>query len=303
MTPTDPVLDPNLEVRPDPPQYRFGSLEHMDAPRRLPRQPHAGSTLLVLAIFALSMLVVGLCVVAVARKFHLLPSGALGAYDHPLLSIIVEFLAYGLTAAAAYPLLRLLWQRPVGSVLEMNWRGVRGVSPILVSSGLVLAVAAQLAAARMSLPKSMPIDNFFHSSRDVWIMAIFGTLIAPLAEEVLFRGFLLKTFAIAFDWTRQFFGTAERAFWRDTDQTTTPAWIFGAVISSALFAGMHAAQLGKAWNAVAVLSIVGLILAAVRIRMRSVWASALLHMGYNGLLFFMLFFATDGFRHLDKISR
>ncbi|GAA3766524.1 CPBP family intramembrane glutamic endopeptidase [Terriglobus aquaticus] len=272
-------------------------------PPRLPRQPHAGSTLLVLTLLGLSMALVSFVAIYGFRRLHHIQQSDIGAYSHPLLSIAIEFFAYALTAAAAYPLLRALWQRPVGSVLEMNWARARPVSPILVASGLCLAVAAQLAAARMSLPKNMPIDNFFHSSRDIWFMAIFGTLFAPIAEEILFRGFLLKTFAIAFDWTRQYFGDAESAFWRDTDQTSTPAWIFGAVISSALFAGMHAAQLGKAWNAVAVLSLVGLILSAVRIRMRSVWASSLLHMGYNGLLFVMVFFATDGFRHLDKLSR
>ena len=270
---------------------------------RLPRQPHAGSSLIVLTLFGLSMALVGFTGVYLFRRLYHLPTSALGAYDHPLLSILIEFFAYGLTAAAAYPLLRAFWQRPVGPVLEMNWTRARPAAPILVGSGLVLAIVAQLAAARMSLPKNMPIDNFFHSSRDVWFMAIFGTFIAPIAEEVLFRGFLLKTFAIAFDWTRQFFGDTERAFWNDTDETSLPAWIFGAVLSSALFAAMHAAQLGWAWNAVAVLSIVGLILAAVRIRLRSVWASSLLHMGYNGLLFLMVFFATDGFRHLDKLTR
>lgn len=270
---------------------------------RLPRQPHAGSTLIVLTLFGVSMALVSFVAIYGFRRFYHIQQAEIGAYSHPLLSILIEFFAYTLTAAVAYPLLRALWQRPVGSVLQMNWQAVQPVWPILVSSGLVLAVAAQLAATRMSLPKDMPIDNFFHSSRDVWFMAIFGTFFAPIAEEILFRGFLLKTFAIAFDWTRQFFGQRERTFWQETDGTSLPAWVFGAVISSALFAAMHAAQLGRAWNAVAVLSVVGLILAAVRIRMRSVWASALLHMGYNGLLFVLVFIATGGFRHLDKLTR
>lgn len=270
---------------------------------RLPRQPHAGSTVLVLVVFGLSLLVIGSLGVLAARKLHRLPSGALEAYGHPLLSIGIEFFAYASTAVVAYPVLRVFWKRPVEPVLAMNWAAANARAPILIGGGLVLAIAAQLAAARMSLPKNLPIDNFFHNSRDVWIMAIFGTLIAPLAEEVLFRGFLLKTFAIAFDWTRQFFGPTERTFWRNTDETSLPAWIFGAVLSSALFASMHAAQLGWAWNAVAVLSVVGLILAAVRIHLRSVWASSFVHMGYNGFLFLLVFFATDGFRHLDKITR
>lgn len=269
----------------------------------LPRQPHAGSTLLILALFGISMLFVGAIAVLIARKLHLIGPGALQAYANPRLTIVIEFFAYALTALVGYPLLRTFWQRPVGPVLQMNWPAARRYAFYLVGGGLVLAILAQLAAARMSLPKDMPIDKFFTRSLDVWLMAVFGTFIAPLAEELVFRGFLLKTFAIAFDWTRHFLGEPERRFWQNTRDTSRPAWIFGAVLSSALFAAMHAAQLGGAWNAVAVLSVVGLLLAAVRIRLQSVWASSLVHMGYNGLLFVLLFFATDGFRHLDKLQR
>ncbi len=42
---------------------------------------------------------------------------------------------------------------------------------------------------------------------------------------------------------------------------------------------------------------------AVRIRLRSVLASTLVHASYNFAVFFTAFIATGGYRHLDKFSR
>ena len=64
---------------------------------------------------------------------------------------------------------------------------------------------------------------------------------------------------------------------------------------------MHAAQLGFAWNAVGVLWLVGGALTWVRIRLNSVAASTVVHAVYNGTIFVIIFFATDGFRHQDKV--
>jgi len=32
------------------------------------------------------------------------------------------------------------------------------------------------------------------------LITLFGTLVAPMFEEIAFRGFLLPAFAIAYDW-------------------------------------------------------------------------------------------------------
>ena len=53
---------------------------------------------------------------------------------------------------------------------------------------------------RSPCPKSIPMDDFFRTPSDVWLVTAFGTLLAPLFEEILFRGFLLPAFAIAYDW-------------------------------------------------------------------------------------------------------
>jgi Na+-translocating ferredoxin:NAD+ oxidoreductase RnfD subunit len=48
---------------------------------------------------------------------------------------------------------------------------------------------------------------------------------------------------------------------------------------------------------------VSIVLCLVRLCAHSLAASALVHAAYNGTIFVAIFIATDGFRHLDKISQ
>jgi membrane protease YdiL (CAAX protease family) len=75
------------------------------------------------------------------------------------------------------------------------------------------------------------------------------------------------------------------------------------VLTSLLFARMHAEQLGHAWAAVGILFGVSLLLTAVRIKTRSLACSTLVHASYNLSVFLTLFMATGGYRHLEKIGR
>jgi uncharacterized protein len=48
---------------------------------------------------------------------------------------------------------------------------------------------------------------------------------------------------------------------------------------------------------------VGLVLTLVRALTKSVAASVLLHIAYNGTLSLLMFLATDGFRHLERLNQ
>lgn len=75
------------------------------------------------------------------------------------------------------------------------------------------------------------------------------------------------------------------------------------VLTAAAFALLHAEQLGGAWGPLALIFFVGLTLTTVRAMTKSVAASTLLHMGYNGTLFSMMYLGTGGFQHLERLSR
>lgn len=267
-----------------------------------PRQPHLGYTLGILLIGTIVMLLVSLVVLGIGRAMHLLPPlHQLKPNEMPVVTILTEGLSYALTAVLIVPLFRRMWQRPFAEVLRIGLSAARQNIAKLVLLGIVVSVLAQLAQSRMTLPKEMPIDAFFKTRADVWMVALFGTLIAPLAEELFFRGFLFRGLAIAYDWITQPHTPEARNAWHTTDTVSPAAIIVSGVITSILFGALHAAQLGFAWNAVAILSVVGGILTAVRVRFDSVAASSLVHIAYNGFIFAVIFVATDGFRHLDKL--
>jgi hypothetical protein len=54
---------------------------------------------------------------------------------------------------------------------------------------------------------------------------------------------------------------------------------------------------------VLVVFLVGVALTIVRARTKSVAASMLVHMAYNGTLSLALFVASSGFRHLEKLNQ
>ena len=63
-----------------------------------------------------------------------------------------------------------------------------------------MSAVVQVLSNFLPIPKELPIDDFFHKSLDVWIVAIFGIFVAPVFEELAFRGFLLPALATSWDW-------------------------------------------------------------------------------------------------------
>ena len=130
---------------------------------------------------------------------------------------------------------------------------------------------------------------------------LLGTLLAPLIEEIAFRGFLLPALATAYDWLSLDRTPAGLRRWTMTTGNTGPALIFGALFSSLLFALIHAPQLQYAWGPVGLLFCVSLALAYIRVRTQSVACSTLVHLSYNLTIFVAALAVTHGFRHLDRL--
>jgi len=159
--------------------------------------------------------------------------------------------------------------------IHWNWPGSSWIG--YVTLGVALAVLVQSASLFLPIPKSLPIESYFRDAAGTWLMAAFGVSIAPLAEELFFRGFLYPALS------------------RKTGAAL-------AIFLTALgFTLIHAPQLARAWAPLLLLLIVGLVLTWVRAHARSVGASFLVHFGYNATLFLLLYLGTDGFRRLDKL--
>jgi membrane protease YdiL (CAAX protease family) len=220
----------------------------------------------------------------------------------PKLLVGSEALTYIATLAISWFLFPLFWKRPFAEGIQANPDAARRNLFRLIPIGLILSFTVQAISSLATMPKDIPMDDFFRTASDVWLITAFGTLVAPLFEEILFRGFLLPAFAIAYDWLSLPRTPAAREAWHATNKLTRPALVFSAVLTSILFSALHGQQTGFAWPVLILLFCVSVVLCFVRIRLRSVMASTLIHVSYNATIFLFAFAATGGYRHLDKLA-
>jgi membrane protease YdiL (CAAX protease family) len=144
--------------------------------------------------------------------------------------------------------------------------------------GVLLAILIQVLSVKLPIPRQMPIDQYFQSASGAWMMAGFGTLVAPFCEELFFRGLLFPLLLRRL------------------------GMFIAVVITAALFALIHAAQLAHAWAAVSMLFVVGIVLTLVRARAHSLAASVLVHAGYNLALFALLYAGSAGFHDFKQLG-
>jgi hypothetical protein len=219
------------------------------------------------------------------------------------LAAIGMFLGYVLTFAISFPVFPLLWHRSFLDGISWTWRAARLRWWKLILLGLALSIVAQAAEHLFKTPKeTTDVLKLLDTPTSAWLTAIFGALIAPLVEEIAFRGFLLPAIATAYDWLSLERTPAAHNRWRQTTSHTTSALVLATIVSSAAFAALHGSQLHWPVGPLVILFGVSLVLSWVRIRFQSVAASALVHISYNGLLFLIMIVTTGGFRHLDKLT-
>ncbi len=307
--------------------------------------PNLVHTLLFLVIAGGTLFITEIAAFAVAMSMHVF--GAETAQQllrDPRLLVPTMAISYLLAGCLAWAVFTNLWKQPFA--IGVHWASTvfRHRFYVFLGVGVLLSVAVQLLSNFLPIPKTLPIDDFFRTPSDIWLVALFGTFIAPPFEELAFRGFLFPSLASAWDWirkTRRHYTpdnsvppagdvsgvTHDGSDWQpDTQQrylsniatlwsgsepgrmNGDPNWsagalVFSSIITSIGFALLHSDQLAHSWAPLMVLFGVSLVLCLVRLRAHSLAASTLVHAAYNGTIFLLIFFATDGFRHLDKISQ
>lgn len=283
----EPTVDEVVDIQHDP----FPADDHGIA-RRI---PHLGHLALLLALVAVS----GLISLA---AFALITKGRPALRDSAVIQMALEATIYLLTLAASFKVFPLLWKRSFLSGIDFNALAARRNWPRLLLAGLLLCVLAQIPDRFITEPKHPEIEHLMSTQSGAWAALVLGVFLAPLCEEILFRGFLLPALATAYDWLSLDRTPAALQRWHSSTAHTTPAKVFAALLSSLAFALLHAPQDRYAWGIIAVLFGVGLTLAYVRLRTHSVAASTVVHMTYNGTLFALMLIWTHGFRHLERLQ-
>ena len=291
--PPQPIL-PEGEAILQPPLDNTPDDKPDDTPSRI---PHLGHAALFLAITGITLLLAQAALLGIIHPIHAISTGGVS----PKLLVAAEAFTYATALTSAWFLFPLLWKRtfPVG----VQWNlpaGIRNVAK-LMPLGMVLSFSVQALSSLLPTPKPMPMDDFFRTSSDIWIITAFGILVAPLFEEILFRGFLLPAFAIAYDWICLPRTEVARVTWQSSNSLTLPALVFSAVFTSMLFALLHGEQTAFTWPVLALLFFVSLVLTGVRIRLRSVAASTIVHASYNLTVFAVAFTVSGGYHHLDRL--
>jgi len=185
---------------------------------------------------------------------------------------------------AAYPVVIVFMIAVVGGKSDESfWRAIRWNWPGPAAlgffvAGTLFAAVVEFASRLMPIPKSLPVDKFFSDATGAYLMVAFGVTLAPLLEELFFRGLLYPLL---------------RRSWGVTA---------GVVVTAGAFACIHGIQLGWAWAPVLAIFVVGIVLTLVRERSNSVGASFLMHCGYNATLFALLWVGSDHFRHLERVA-
>jgi uncharacterized protein len=257
---------PLLSVFPPPPEIEA------------PRDPawNAFDVIRLTVLTVVAFFIGFFAVVLIARLIY--PHSSFGIVARlPLVEVVGQAVAYLLVFSYMYILVTRERHRPdFLNAMHWNWPS----SPaIYVVVGIVLSFGLQILASHLPIPKNLPIDTFFSTPAEAWVLGIFSITLAPLMEELFFRGFLYPSLARGVG--------------------VTPA-IF---ITAFAFALTHGQQLTCSWGPVRVILLVGVVLTMVRAYKDSVAASLVVHIAYNGTITAIMFVATDGFRHLEKLNQ
>lgn len=283
----------------DPPSIDDPVSHEPETPRR--RIPNLAHALLFIAFAGMLLLLFQVVLLVIGEAPVTVRAGAL-TVPHPKLQIAMQTATYLTTLLAAWLFYPMVWKRAFLDGLQWRWETARQHASKLIALGFLLGAIMQVVTYFITPPKTLPIDKFFLTPSTAWLITIFGTVVAPIFEEICFRGFLVPAFAIAYDWLSLPRTEYALARWQSTTTLTPMALTFSAVLSSILFALLHFEQVAHLWAALLGLFCLSLVLTFVRVKTRSVAASALVHSAYNSFVFLLVLFATGGYRHLDRMT-
>ena len=245
-------------------------------PRRFPPWS-AWDVLAVLSFTVFAVFLFSIIALAIARRipeYRRVPLADLAT--NARIVVGAQAAAYPIVLIFIFLLVRTKTRERFRDAIHWNWPGISGIGFFV--GGTVLAVVVEGLSSYLPIPKSLPMDKYFHDATSAYLMAGFGVSLAPLLEELFFRGMLYPLLRSAFRLS------------------------IAVLLTAAAFAAIHGAQLGYAWGPILSIFVVGVAFTVTRVRTNSVAASFLMHCGYNSALFTALWIASDHFRHLEKVA-
>ena len=191
----------------------------------------------------------------------------------PILILVSQLLVYIPAAAFMLVLVEGKYHVPFWRAIRWNWPRPAWR---LLALGAAVLFALTLLENLFPTPKDTPFEHLFDRPRDAYLILIIAVSLGPLMEEVFFRGLLYPVLA----------------------RRLGSTW--GILLTALPFGLVHLPQYGWAWSAALVIFLVGVVCGVVRAVTKSVGASFLVHVGYNGTQMLIAVVATHGFRHMER---
>jgi membrane protease YdiL (CAAX protease family) len=232
-----------------------------------PREPFWGYTDLLLVM---GIIFASIALIALVGGVLIFLYPALRDDPTPLL-LPVQVAFYGFIYVALLLTFRTRYGKPVFA--SLGWRRTRFNLGIAALGGAVLAFGISGLAALLRTPQvPSPLDRFLKSPLDLALVGLLAVTLAPVFEELFFRGFLQPLLSRTFG-------------------VLTGIWITALV-----FGLLHAPEYSWAWQYVVAVSLAGAVFGWVRARTNSIIPSTIMHACYN-LVFVIALVITKYVKH------
>lgn len=179
-----------------------------------------------------------------------------------------QFIAYVLWFACVAALLRVKYEAPFWPSLHWNLPATSALPALL--NGLLLAVIIAMVGVLLRTPAiDSPMQEIMKDKSARWLVAVAAVTIGPMAEELIFRGFLLPLFV------------------RSMGVAT------GILLAALPFALLHGPQYAWSWRHVLLILLAGCAFGWVRYKTGSTAIAAVTHAAYN-FTFLSVYLMTEG---------
>jgi hypothetical protein len=194
----------------------------------------------------------------------------------PFFLLALQTVFYALMLAFIFFLVAVDHRQPFWPTLR--WRRITVWRALgCLAGGALMTVAIALLLQVLPDATKFPLESLFNSRAAAYAIGAFAILIAPLVEEMIFRGILFAIFE------------------------SQLGLRFAIVITAILFGGLHVPEYWGAWNHMLLIFLVGLVFSLARGMSGSLAPSVFLHAGYNASMMLGLFLSTEHFRNLHAL--
>ena len=220
-------------------------------PQREPFWDYIDLTL-VLGLIVFGVIVItAVTALIVSREGHL--SG-----DLTYLALPTTVAVYGVVYLALKLVLGSRYGRPV--FRSLGWRRAHFSLGIAAGGGALLGLSLSLLGTALQTPKvKSPFENLGATPLSFALLALMAVILAPIFEELFFRGFLQPLLSRTF------------------------GAIAGILLTAALFGGLHAPEYSWAWQYAFCVSLAGVVFGYLRYRTNSIIPCTVMHGCFNAL--------------------